>query len=270
VSAEDFLRELGTGPGTELPIAEAALAYAALARPELDLTFYRTHLAALARAVAAIGATTAAERAAALAHVLARQFGYRGDTEHYDDLANADLARVIDRQRGLPVALGILYIATARAQGWQAAGLSFPGHFLVALGNDSERLILDPFDRGAQCDEARLATLLRGIEGEGAELGPEHCSTVDDRDVVLRLQNNIKLRLVQAGEIEPAAVLTERMLLLAPDLAALWDELARLNGTLGRITAAIGAAEQAVLHGATAAQREQAASLLRRLKARLN
>lgn len=270
MSAEDLLRALGAGPGKTLPIAEAALAYAALARPALDLTFYRAHLAVLARAVGAIGATGPEERAAALAEVLGRQFNYRGDTEHYDDLANADLARVIDRQRGLPVALGILYIATARAQGWPAAGLNFPGHFLIALGEGTERLILDPFERGAICDTERLHSLLRAFEGDSAELRPAHSRPVDDRDVVLRLENNIKLRLVQAGETEKALALIERMLLLAPEYSVLWDELAQLNGTLGRMTAAIAAAETAIGHAASAAQREHAASLLRRFKARLN
>jgi regulator of sirC expression with transglutaminase-like and TPR domain len=270
MSAADLLRALGTGRGKPLPIAEAALAFSALARPGLDLTFYRTHLAVLARAVGAIGATTPAGRAAALAMVLGRQFGYRGDVDTYDDLANADLARVIDRQRGLPVALGILYIATAREQGWRAAGLGFPGHFLVALGDEDERLILDPFDRGAVCDTARLQALLRGIQGEAAELRPEHCLPVDDREVVLRLQNNIKMRLLQAGETEPALAVIDRMLLLAPDHGLLWDECAQANAALGQITAALAAAEQAVAHAATTAQRDRAAALLRQLKSRLN
>jgi len=270
MSAAELLRALGAGRGRILPIAEAALAFAALARPELDLTFYRAHLAVLARAVGTIGATSPTARAAALAMVLGRQFGYRGDSETYDDLANADLARVIDRQRGLPVALGILYIATAREQGWRAAGLGFPGHFLVALGEEGEELILDPFDRGAVCDKGRLQALLRGIEGEAAELRPEHCRPVDDREVVLRLENNIKTRLLQAGKPEPALAVIERMLLLAPDHGLLWDERAQINAALGRINAALAAAEQAHAHAANAAQRDRAAALLRQLKARLN
>lgn len=267
---EALLRALGAGQGKVLPIAEAALAYAALARPGLDLTFYRAHLAVLARAVGALAAEGPEARAAVLAQVLGRQFNYRGDTEHYDDLDNADLTRVIDRQRGLPVALGILYIATAREQGWRAAGLNFPGHFLIALGEGGDRMILDPFDRGAVCEPARLEALLRSAEGEAAELRPEHCRAVDDRDVVLRLENNIKLRLLQANRNAEALALVERMLLLAPDYAVLWSELAQLNALEGRMNAAIGAAEAAIGHAATAGQREQAAGLLRRFRARLN
>jgi regulator of sirC expression with transglutaminase-like and TPR domain len=270
VTPETLLRLLGTTPGKILPIAEAALAYAALARPGLDLTFYRAHLAVLAKAVAAIGAETPETRAEALAQVLGRQFNYRGDNETYDDLDNADLARVIDRQRGLPVALGILYIAVARAQGWSAFGLNFPGHFLIALGEGGERLILDPFDRGTICDPARLEALLRSAEGLPGELKPEHCRPVGDRDVVLRLENNIKLRLIQAGRTAEALTLIERMLLLVPEHAQLWTELAQLNAKEGRMNAAIVAAETAIGHAATPGQREQAAGLLRGFRARLN
>ena len=46
-----------------------------------------------------------------LAEVIARSYGYRGDSDTYDDLQNADLVRVIERRKGLPVALSILYLA---------------------------------------------------------------------------------------------------------------------------------------------------------------
>ena len=72
-------------------------------------------------------------KAAALTAVIAGAEGYCGDDETYDDLQNANLISVIDRRRGLPVALGIIYLQVARAQGWQATGLAFPGHFLISI-----------------------------------------------------------------------------------------------------------------------------------------
>ena len=55
-----------------------------------------------------------------LAEIIASAYGYRGDSDTYDDLQNADVARVIERRKGLPVALAILYLHVARAQGWDA------------------------------------------------------------------------------------------------------------------------------------------------------
>ncbi|WP_457824685.1 transglutaminase family protein, partial [Staphylococcus aureus] len=70
----------------------------------------RSYRSGLARDAVAAAASVPLDdlpaRAAALAELLAGQHGYSGDTETYDDLANANLIRVIERRKGLPVALG--------------------------------------------------------------------------------------------------------------------------------------------------------------------
>jgi regulator of sirC expression with transglutaminase-like and TPR domain len=136
-----FLRRLGGGAEhARLPVAEAALALAVLDRPALDASRggrnrYLAHLDELAREVA----LEADRGIAALWLALGGTFAYRGDAKTYDDLANADLMQVIDRRRGLPVTLGILYLHAARAQGWQASGLAFPGHFLIRVERPAGR-----------------------------------------------------------------------------------------------------------------------------------
>ena len=69
----------------------------------------------------------AAPQPEALAEVIARSYGYRGDSETYDDLQNADLVRVIERRKGLPVALSILYLARRpRARAGRPRAWPFP------------------------------------------------------------------------------------------------------------------------------------------------
>src|SRR5258708_36332460 len=112
--------------------------------------------------------------------------------------------RVIDRRKGLPVALGILYIHAARAQGWDMAGLAFPGHFLVRLQDAGTRLILDPFHGGKPREAAELRDLLKAITGNEAGLTPAHYAPVSDRDGLLRLQNNPKPRLIDSRQLGEA------------------------------------------------------------------
>src|SRR5437870_3303666 len=230
-----YLRELGTDASPLLPIGEAALALAAFDRPRVALGRYRQHLLTLARDVGRHAGATGdlAARAHALNEIILLKHGYSGDELTYDDLQNANLMRVVDRRKGLPVALGILYLHTARAQGWESVGLNFPGHFLVRLGEGAERLILDPFHGGQICGAAMLRELLKAMAGQEIELMPEHYAPVSDRDVLLRLQNNLKSRLLQAGRHERALGVVETMLLLAPDLAELWHEAGLLNTRLG-------------------------------------
>jgi regulator of sirC expression with transglutaminase-like and TPR domain len=267
-----FLRALGAADGRVLPLTEAALALASFDRPRVDFARYREHLRLVARDVerhpGAAGGLP--ERALALNEIILLKHGYTGDELTYDDLQNANLMRVIDRRKGLPVVLGILYIDIARAQGWEAAGLAFPGHFLIRLSERAERVIVDPFHRGQICGAAELRDLLKAVVGAERELVPEYYAPVADRDVLLRLQNNLKSRLIQQQRYERAAEVAERMLMLAPDLAELWRESGLLHRQLGNLRAAASAFEQYVMRAPEGAARHQAAAMLQQLRGQLN
>ena len=267
-----FLRDLGTSGAQILPIAEAALALASFERPRVDFASYRDHLRLIARDVGRHPGASCdlAARARALNEIILLKYGYSGDELTYDDLQNANLMRVVDRRKGLPVALGILYLHAARAQGWDSVGLGFPGHFLVRLTEGAERLILDPFHGGRVCDAATLRELLKAMAGQEVELAPEHYAPVADRDVLLRLQNNLKSRLLQAGRHERALRTVETMLLLAPDLAELWQEAGLLHARLGNMRAGVNALEQFIIRAPEGNARHQAAAILQQLKSKLN
>ena len=267
-----FLRDLGSSGQRVLPIAEAALALASFERPRVGPSRYREHLRVLARDVGRHARATGdvAARAQALNEIILLKYGYTGDELTYDDLQNANLMRVVDRRKGLPVALGILYMHVGRAQGWDTVGLGFPGHFLIRLSDGPERLILDPFHGGAVCGAAELRELLKATAGPESELLPEHYAPVSDRDVLLRLQNNLKARLLQAQRYEQAVAVVETMLMLAPDLAELWREAGTLHARLGNMRLASAALEQFVLRAPDGMARHQAAAMLQQLRSKLN
>jgi len=270
--AETILRTIGAAAAERLDLGEAALALASLERRQVALDRYRDHLAALGRDLAscAAGAESASARIAALNETIIGKHGYRGDADTYDDLQNANLMRVIDRRRGLPVALGILYIHAARAQGWDMVGLSFPGHFLVRLEAPDGRTILDPFNEGKTPDAVALRQLLRATAGNEVELAPEHYAPVPDRAILLRLQNNIKLRLIGTDRIAQAVQVIESMLLFAPDQADLWREAGLLHAHLGNLGAASAAIERYLAIGGDETARHTMAALLQRLRSKLN
>ena len=267
-----FLRGLGASGERILPIAEAALALASFERPRVGPSRYREHLRVLARDVGrhAGAGSDAAARARALNEIILLKYGYTGDELTYDDLQNANLMRVVDRRKGLPVALGILYMHAGRAQGWDTVGLAFPGHFLIRLSDGAERLILDPFHGGQVCGAAELRELLKATTGQESELQAEYYAPVSDLDVLLRLQNNLKARLLQAERHERAVGVVETMLMLAPDLTELWREAGMLHARLGNMRSAAAALEQFVLRAPEGMARHQAAAMLQQLKAKLN
>ena len=268
----NFLRDLGALGARPLPIAEAALALASFDRAQVGLARYRDHLRLLARDVGrhAGAAPDPEAMARALNEIILLKYGYAGDDLTYDDLQNANLLRVIDRRKGLPVVLGILYIHAARAQGWDIAGLGFPGHFLVRLAAAADRLIVDPFHGGRICAAAELRELLKATTGADNELSPEYYAPVSDRDVLLRLQNNLKSRLLQAQRWEQALGVVESMLLLATDQAELWRDAGALQARLGNLRAAVASFEAFIARAPDAAARHQAAALVQQLKAKMN
>jgi len=268
---EAALAALGHEDDADIDLAESALLLAAFDDPGLRLDPYRRHLAALVRDVGSEGEISgAAERAERLHAMIAARWGYRGDAEHYDDIANASLARVIDRRKGLPVALGVLYIHAARGQGWPMAGLNFPGHFLIRIDGRGERLILDPFNEGRVLAVDELRQLLKVAEGNSAELEAAHYEPVGNRDILLRLQNNLRMRLFRTGEVRRAAAITESMLRIAPGETALWREAGVLYAEVGEVAPAISALERFLDTAGSDIARHEAAALLQKLRSRLH
>ena len=105
---EEALRCVGRLNDAAIDLAEAALMLAAFDRPGASVDAYRDHLGRLAveSAEATRGAPSLADQFDAVNAVLFERHGYQGDSESYDDMQNANLMRVIDRRKGLPVAAG--------------------------------------------------------------------------------------------------------------------------------------------------------------------
>jgi regulator of sirC expression with transglutaminase-like and TPR domain len=232
---QSWLAEIGKRGEAPLNIADAGLRLAALDRPgiipRITIDRYHHHLKLLASDVAKAGAdaTTASARAASLRDVLWQKHGYTGDSETCDNPENANLMSVIDRRKGLPVALAILYIHVARAQGWPAEGINFPEHFLIRVEGVNDRAIIDPFNDGRELDAGALRALIKEIAGPEGELQPGFYEPVSDRDILIRLQNNIRLRAFKAGDIPRAVEVLYRLVQLDPGCPEFWYELGMLE-----------------------------------------
>jgi len=243
-----FLRELTEEPDGRLPLAHAALA-AGLLGPgsvsgddsiESALQTLDDLGEDLRRRMGS-SPPDAATAADCLAGILHLEAGFTGDSDSYDDLENANLFRVLERRKGLPVALGIIYIHVGRRAGLSVDGLAFPGHFLIRVEAAGSRVVVDPFFDGIQRDAASLRELLKTMQGVGSELSSQHYETVPDRDVLFRLQNNIKTRLIDSKRLAEAATVVETMVMMRPGDAALWRDAGILHANAGNLRAAIEA-----------------------------
>lgn len=269
-----YLRTQGALPDGDMDLAECAIALGLIFLPGLSPDRYRQHLRKMEEQVGEIfsdrGDDTAQIRADVLRHVIHTLNGYEGDNKTYDDIQNANFIRVIERRKGLPVALGIIYIALARRMGWDCEGLNFPGHFVLRIEKDGERLILDPFNEGREMHAADLRQLLKSIAGNRAELSHNFYDAVSNRDILLRLENNLKKRLIDGEDYAGAIVAADAIEAFSPDEYRTWLDKGVLQARLGDFRTAVASLETYIEKAPLAQEKEQGRLLLQQIKAELD
>lgn len=266
------LRAVAAQAEADIDVAEVALMLAVTGRPGVLLQPYRRHLAKMCEEVARhAGPEPALDmRIEALAEVIAKRYGYVGTQDAFRDLDCANLTYVMDRRGGLPVTLGIVYLHVARTLGWALAGIDFPPRFLLRLDHGGRRVLLDPFEGLKVLETPALRVLLKEFSGPEAEVRPGHFRALTSREVLLRLQNTIKARLLDSRQIEDALAQVEIMLLFAPEQPELWREAGVLNSRLGNVKAAVAAFEECLRREPGDSSRYRVSIMLQELRGRLN
>ena len=173
------------------------------------------------------------------------------------------------------MALSILWLHAGRAQGWTMAGLVLSAHFLLRIDTGApgpaSRAIIDPFNDGRSLNAEELRALLKRLAGGTAELAPEYQQAVSNRAILLRLQNNIKIRLLQQQAPVEALAVIERMLMVAPkDGGGLWHEAGGLQASLENLGAALTSLRNAANLAENARTRQRIAAEIATLRVKLH
>jgi regulator of sirC expression with transglutaminase-like and TPR domain len=225
------------GDDAEIPLDEAALLIGAWEHDRFDVA---PHLRALdavaAKAAPAVRAAPSPDEAGrALAAALFGPLGFRGNSEAYYDPRNSFLAEVLDRKLGIPITLSVLYLEVARRLGLPAAGVGFPGHFLVRVDGGPAPLILDPFGGGAALDRPALQALLERSSGPDARLADVSFAPASRREILVRTLNNLAGIYGRDGDTARSLEVLERLAALDPTdlrISASLERLRRLVASL--------------------------------------
>ena len=228
----DRFADLLAQEGDRFGLAEACLLIAEDAYPGLDVNRY---LAEIERMAARLRGrlpqeADAEEKIIALNQLLFDDLGFAGDAENYYDARNSYLNEVIDRRRGIPISLSILYMEVGRKVGLPLQGVSFPGHFLVRLGLRGGTLMLDPFSAGTPMSEHDLRELLRRVVAGSVRAGLRSARDVaaelplnqflepaGHRQILARVLRNLKGIYRDKGEPQTLLRVLNRALLVTPD-----------------------------------------------------
>jgi regulator of sirC expression with transglutaminase-like and TPR domain len=216
---------LATGPDDRIDLDEAALLIAAEEYEGLDVAGYLARLDELADRVRRRAAASDHERIAALNEVLFREARLAGNTRSYYDPRNSFLNQVLDRRRGIPISLGVVYMEVGRRLELPIAGVNLPGHFVVRYPGPEAPAVLDPFFAGAVVPDETLRERIRRAHGgtfdeEGLErLLDVLLAGAAKKDILVRMLANLKWIYLQREDAERALAAMDRILLLAPDAA---------------------------------------------------
>lgn len=199
-------------------LAETALWIAAEEYPGLDVPAYLARLDKLAVRVDRLGKRLGLAPADALRVGLAEEQGFHGNREAFYDPGNSYLSEVLDRRAGIPISLSIVYVEVARRLGWAAEGISFPGHFLMQVGEGDSAVVLDPFHGGRTLTADDCAVLLKQVAGAQTSFTAELLAPAPWRKIIYRLLANLKniYSSPPAADYVRALSVVERMLLVQP------------------------------------------------------
>lgn len=222
---ESFLRSCSELPDTEIDLGLLAIKMIAPEHDGISIDRCVNYLKKNAKAVYGRykllidsgSSDDAGTRLAALKHVFHDMQGLELDAPTHEMLESANIIRVIDRGAGHADAFALLYIDAARRNGWLVEALAFPKHLLCRIDFGGQRLIFDP-SRIEKCLEAHdLRAHVKNILGENAELISSYYEALSTVQMIVALNNRIKLRYIEMGDYARALDLVERMRLLVPD-----------------------------------------------------
>ncbi|MBI3571017.1 MAG: tetratricopeptide repeat protein [Gammaproteobacteria bacterium] len=206
----------------ELNLAEAALLIAVEEYPGLDVEAYLRQIDELATGVQQRLPAQAGleDTLVTLNQFLFVEQGFSGDTENYDDPRNSFLNEVLDRKRGIPITLSIIYMEVGRRLGLPLKGVSFPGHFLVKFATREGEVVLDPFSGGSLLSKEDLEEILEETYGpaESVNAPLERLLTAaGKKEILVRMLRSLKGAYLRREQFDKALGVVDQILLIQPD-----------------------------------------------------
>lgn len=260
-------------PEELLDVTKASLLVASEEYPALDVEGYESRLARMGSEFAARARNASPEDGVLLlSEYLFAEQGFRGNGDDYYDPRNSFLNEVLDRRMGIPISLSAVYLDIARRAGMEAAGVSFPGHFLVRVEGEYAPIIVDPYNGGIRLTKEDCQDRLDRIFSGKVALKQDMLARCGKRAMLVRLLRNLKGIYVKTGDHDRALRTVELILLIEPAsrpdkrdkgliLAAMDCYASAADALEAYITVAPGASEAPTLASKVKELRQKAARI---------
>lgn len=203
-------------PNLEIPLTEAALFIARTEYPQLDIATQLDRFRNLAARLQLARLATPWDSIRAINQLLYAEEGFAGNDDEYDDPRNSYLNDVLDRKKGIPITLSLVYLEVAKVNGLRVEGVGFPGHFLVKYLTPDQEIYVDPYHAGAVLTREDCTERLRAQYGAEAEMKPEFLAASTPKQILARMLNNLKGSYFRRRHYERVLTLIEMSLAIDP------------------------------------------------------
>jgi len=260
----------------EVDLVQFMLELAADAYPDLDRVGCLLEIDRLGVACSdqAAGCTNCDVRGrlSAISQLLYEVEGFHGNRENYYEPQNSYLNEVLARRCGIPISLGILYMAVASRTGLKMFGVNTPGHFVVGCCRAGEVLFVDPFTNGDVLDRDACKCRIEQFTGINESIGNEHFRAAAPLDIAARVLRNLKAAYAMQNCWSQVLGIQRRLAALLPQIPQERRDLGLTYLRLGQPTKALPVLEQymAVCGSDQAAALQPSLQAARRMIAELN
>ncbi len=150
--------------------------------------------------------STAWEKCRVLNRVIFGEYGFSGDLDNFYDPRNSFMSEVLERRRGIPISLSILYLLVADRCHLELSPVAFPGRFMVGCFLDTEPFYIDVFEGGVFRTMEDVEEMLEPFE---IEIDPSIFAPCPVGEVLARCCRNLVNQYNRAGDSERARLFTD-------------------------------------------------------------
>ena len=154
---------------------------------------------------------TSFEKVKILNRIFFEEHSFKGDTENYHHSKNSFLTSVLERKKGNPVLLAVIYSIVAQRLNIPVYGVNLPQHFILgyvkdfdwppllmfnddsagAIGANSDILFyINPFNNGLIFNQDNIHKFLKQMKLEPKE---DYFKTCSNTDIVVRVLRNLEV-----------------------------------------------------------------------------
>jgi len=271
MTVQSELMQISKQSDLEINLLNGALALAKWSELDLNIEPYQRHGTALVRDLKAyVGADhqTIEVILDGVRQILAKRYGYALSNDSAELEEPSNLAHTIERRRGCPLTLCILYAHVLDQMSTRVDIIDFPARPLVRVLGEKQHIIIDPVSQGKQIKAAHIRDLFNDHQNEhdAPTINPFAVPVLSRRQALLKIQDDLKLHMLRQNAPEAAIAAIEASLLIAPNEPRLWREIGILHARLDHISQSIAALKRFLSFPSNDQQRYSASQLLQRLQ----